>query len=86
VHGSKDKCIKCNMDRDGNSLDTSDIEDDNLCVICLTQPKNTLFLHAKSNDGHQSCCYECAHKIFTTSKKCPICRQTIKNIYKIFKS
>ena len=29
VYGSKDKCIKCNMDKNGNSLDTSDIGDDN---------------------------------------------------------
>ena len=51
VYGSKDKCIKCNMDRNGDSLDTSDIEDDNLCVICMTQPKNILFLYANSKDA-----------------------------------
>lgn len=87
IYSSKDRCTKCNMDKNGNPLDDdTKIADDNLCSICFSQPKNTIFMHEEGNDAHQSCCYACAHQIFTTTKKCPMCMKKVKQVIKIYKT
>ena len=86
IYGHKTECIKCNLDRHGNLIDVSDkvdeVDDDKLCIICMMQPKNSIFLHG--TDAHNSCCYACASKIMDTTKNCPICRQKIEKIIKIY--
>lgn len=87
IYESKNKCIKCNMDKEGNTLDDeTKIKNGDLCTICCSQPKNTIFMHKNNNDAHQMCCYACASHIFTTTKKCPMCMQEIDKIIKIYKS
>lgn len=85
IFASKDKCTKCNIDRDGNMIDMSDnINDEKLCIICTSQPKNAIIVHKDSDDGHQVCCYGCANKIFLTTNNCPVCRQEIQQIIKVY--
>ena len=93
LFATKKKCYKCNMDRDGNPLDKKgniikdddSVTDDKLCIICYTQPKNTIFLHEGKGDAHQLCCYACASQIFNSgNKKCPLCHQKVQQIIKVY--
>lgn len=53
-----------------------------LCVICLTQPRNASIVHGRT--GHQVCCIGCAEKLKEGKKKCPVCRKKIKLVVKNF--
>lgn len=53
-----------------------------LCMFCLTEPKNSVFVH--SNFVHLCCCYKCAMKIWRQRKSCPICNCKVKNVMKLF--
>jgi len=57
--------------------------DDN-CIICLTAPKNAVLVPC----GHQSMCHDCALKwLFANrNRQCPICRQRVKRVQKIFRT
>ncbi len=46
------------------------------CVICLTNPKDTIAKPCK----HVSLCNSCAFVVFNSERKCPICRQGISEI------
>ena len=46
------------------------------CVICLTNPKDTICKPCK----HVSLCTACAQVVFQSEKKCPVCRQGISEI------
>lgn len=50
-----------------------------MCVICLDAPRNCVIIHG--DNGHNITCITCASKL----KKCPICRQRIENVIKMFK-
>jgi hypothetical protein len=47
------------------------------CNICYSNDSNCILIPC----GHKCCCYECSKNI---NKKCPICRNEIDNVYKIF--
>lgn len=51
-----------------------DIDEKSSCLICMNQTKNTLFMPCR----HLSACYDCTKIITSTSNKCPICREDIK--------
>uniref|UniRef100_A0A3Q1FTD6 RING-type E3 ubiquitin transferase n=1 Tax=Acanthochromis polyacanthus TaxID=80966 RepID=A0A3Q1FTD6_9TELE len=51
---------------------------DNICVICLTQPRNCILLDC----GHVCCCYTCYQAL--PQRKCPICRQRINRVVPIY--
>lgn len=53
-----------------------------LCVICLTQPRNASIVHGRT--GHQVCCIGCAERLKEGKKKCPVCRKKIKLVVKNF--
>ena len=53
-----------------------------MCVVCLTQPRNASFVHGET--GHQVCCLSCADKWRATKKKCPVCREKIQMVIKNF--
>lgn len=53
-----------------------------LCVICLTQPRNASLVHGRT--GHQVCCIECAERLKENKKRCPVCRKKIKLVVKNF--
>lgn len=57
-----------------------EIPEENLCTICTEQPKNSFFQPC----GHCATCYRCALRIKERSPECPICRQPIEGIGKIY--
>jgi len=48
------------------------------CIICMNIDKEIVF----ASCGHYACCESCSMTIFTTTKKCPICRNAIYAIVK----
>ncbi|XP_062084702.1 probable E3 ubiquitin-protein ligase LUL4 [Humulus lupulus] len=61
----------------GNSDDSG--EPGKECIICMTQPKDVAVLPCR----HMCMCSECAQALTVRSKKCPICRQLIKELIQI---
>ena len=64
-----------------NTADQSKSQTD-VCIICLSQPRNASFVHGHT--GHQVCCIECADKMKATKKRCPVCRKKIQLVVKNF--
>ncbi|KAI8018054.1 E3 ubiquitin-protein ligase RGLG2 [Camellia lanceoleosa] len=58
----------------GTSRPASSTSDNNVCPICLTDPKNMAF-----GCGHQTCC-DCGEDL----ELCPICRSTIQTRIKLY--
>lgn len=52
------------------------------CVLCNERPKNGIFVH--STGGHLCCCYSCAVKSWTKTKRCAWCNLKAKNVIKAF--
>lgn len=68
-----------------SSLTSSSIEEgDECCIVCMDKEKNGIIIHGDTS--HQACCYECAKKLFTQNKECPICRAHIQLVVKNFKA
>ena len=55
---------------------------DNLCVICHLNPKDSGFYHYET--VHFSCCYLCALQVMEIDGKCPICREDILEVVKVY--
>lgn len=53
-----------------------------VCNFCMSNKKDGVFVH--SNSLHLCCCYKCAVKVWKKRKCCPICKQKIKNVTKLF--
>ena len=51
---------------------------DNVCVICLSQPRNCILLDC----GHVCCCYSCYQAL--PRRHCPICRQSISRVVPLY--
>jgi len=49
-----------------------------ICVICMEAPSNAVF----TNCGHMVCCERCAASL----PQCPMCRETVQNWIKIYRS
>lgn len=58
--------------------DGTDDHMDNLCVICLSQPRNCILLDC----GHVCCCHNCYQAL--PHHRCPICRQTISRVVPLY--
>ena len=58
------------------------MEDKN-CVICLTNPKDSVFYPC----GHQCICHGCSEKFKREARHqvCPLCRNRVKDIIKVYK-
>jgi hypothetical protein len=52
---------------------------DSLCVICLSDPRDTAVLPCR----HMCLCSECAQSLRTQSNKCPICRGPVQSLLHI---
>ncbi|BBN12499.1 hypothetical protein MPTK1_5g20620 [Marchantia polymorpha subsp. ruderalis] len=58
-----------------------DVSEDQLCSVCLDAPKASFFVPC----GHRATCYLCGLRISMSEKPtCPICRQAIGEVKKIF--
>lgn len=53
----------------------------NLCNVCLVNPKNGAFNHG--NFSHIYCCYTCAKKVQLMTNNCPICKKKIDKVTKL---
>ena len=60
---------------------TDNINDNNLCVICMVKQKTHAYVHY-NKIAHLAVCDACTN-IYKT-QKCPVCREDIKSIIKIF--
>lgn len=57
-------------------------ENRELCIMCNTNPKNSIFLHG--NIAHMCSCYKCAMRTWGTNKRCPVCNCKVRNVVKVF--
>lgn len=48
--------------------------DQNECIVCMERPKQTIFLDC----GHIACCDTCSNILMSSDRKCPTCRQFIR--------
>ena len=56
-----------------DAMKAEDDDDGKECIICLTNPKNTIMMPC----GHLCVCDECAIPITKSTKQCPVCRAAI---------
>ncbi|CAK9227628.1 unnamed protein product [Sphagnum jensenii] len=63
--------------------DMIDIPDGELCVVCLMRRRRAAFIYC----GHRVCCVTCAQQVEQgTNPRCPVCRQTVSGIVRVFDS
>ncbi|CAM6076810.1 unnamed protein product [Sphagnum tenellum] len=63
--------------------DMMDIPDGELCVVCLLRRRRAAFIYC----GHRVCCVTCAQQVEQgTNPRCPVCRQTVSGIVRVFDS
>jgi hypothetical protein len=68
---------------DDDVEDMADIPDGELCVVCLLRRRRAAFLHC----GHRVCCVGCAQHVEQgDNPRCPVCRQTVTGIVRVFDS
>jgi hypothetical protein len=68
---------------DDDVEDMADIPDGELCVVCLLRRRRAAFIHC----GHRVCCVSCAqHVEQDDNPRCPVCRQTVTGIVRVFDS
>ncbi|XP_026169302.1 mitochondrial ubiquitin ligase activator of nfkb 1-A [Mastacembelus armatus] len=58
--------------------DSADVQIENACVICLSQPRNCILLDC----GHVCCCHNCYQAL--PQRRCPICRQNIRRVVPLY--
>jgi hypothetical protein len=61
---------------DGAVAVIDDDDDSNLCVVCLTMPRDTLILPCR----HLCLCVECSQVLRHQHNKCPMCRKAIDRL------
>lgn len=68
---------------DDDVEDMADIPDGELCVVCLLRRRRAAFIHC----GHRVCCVGCAQHVEQgDNPRCPVCRQTVTGIVRVFDS
>lgn len=71
------------VDDDGTEDGNIFVRDGELCVVCLTRSRRAVFVHC----GHRVCCCYCARCIQqSTAPRCPICREGVTSVYRVFDS
>ena len=55
--------------------------DDDLCIVCLTNPKNATLVH-DDETGHLCVCLTCGKSLKATGHRCPMCRKSIEAVIK----
>lgn len=69
------------MQADAANNRRAGLSEDQLCTICLDAPKDCFF----DPCGHRCTCYSCGMKIQRgDSNRCPMCRQTIRTVRRIY--
>ncbi|CAO3639989.1 unnamed protein product [Cunninghamella echinulata] len=65
-----------------NKENQSDIHEEILCRICFDAQQNCVFLNCQ----HMMACHDCGMKLVETKNECPICREPILQVIRIFRS
>ena len=52
------------------------------CVVCMEQEKSYVLVPC----GHAVVCQSCAENIMATTRACPVCRQHVEQVIKLFRS
>lgn len=60
--------------------DSLDVNEDELCVVCMDSVKNAVFIPC----GHVATCFGCSSDILSSSKICPICSVTVSSVHQIY--
>ncbi|RNA05873.1 peroxisomal fatty acid beta-oxidation multifunctional AIM1-like [Brachionus plicatilis] len=86
--------IKKNQNQDFHSIqndtdrykksqnELSDENKDNDCAICMDMVRNSVLRPC----NHMITCFDCSNLLFKRSDNCPICREKIEDVIKIFMS
>ncbi|XP_024392974.1 E3 ubiquitin-protein ligase SPL2 isoform X4 [Physcomitrium patens] len=60
-----------------------DIPDGELCVVCLLRRRRAAFIYC----GHRVCCMGCAERVeHGANPRCPVCRQSVTGIVRVYDS
>jgi len=59
----------------------SSAEDDDCCIICMDDPKDSVFYEC----GHMATCIACGSMMQDHGQVCPICRQPIRAVIRVWK-
>ncbi|KAI8338468.1 hypothetical protein BC941DRAFT_422991 [Chlamydoabsidia padenii] len=60
----------------------NDDDDEHVCRICYDAQQNCVFL----NCGHMATCIDCGLKLVEAKNECPICRDLIVRVVRVFRS
>jgi hypothetical protein len=55
--------------------------EESVCLICMDKKRETVFLEC----GHLACCRECAKRLESKDRKCPVCRRPISRVVQIYR-
>ncbi|KAJ9582511.1 hypothetical protein L9F63_003204 [Diploptera punctata] len=81
IGSSQDFLSQSEMDSQEIASNSTDSLSSQLCITCMTNQKNGIFVHGKV--GHVCCCYKCALKVWTQTGKCPICNGKVRSVLKV---
>ncbi|XP_074630303.1 tumor susceptibility gene 101 protein-like [Acropora palmata] len=62
-----------------NPLPQDDQTDDN-CIVCMELKKDSVLIPC----GHLGICFKCANRCKETSKTCPVCREKIIEVHRVY--
>lgn len=65
--------------RTANPLPQDDQTDDN-CIVCMELKKDSVLIPC----GHLGICFKCANRCKETSKTCPVCREKITEVHRVY--
>jgi len=69
--------------QEDNSSDDDEVGDGQLCVVCLRKRRRAAFIPC----GHLVCCCKCALRMeCEVEPLCPMCRQDIRYMIRIYDS
>ncbi|XP_059045638.1 E3 ubiquitin-protein ligase Mdm2-like [Achroia grisella] len=72
------QCLIKSVSEPSMSERSKDDDSKDLCIICYVRPKSGVFAHGRV--AHICCCYKCAVKVWSTSKRCPVCNCKVSNV------
>jgi hypothetical protein len=72
-----------NMPKKNDEDDKTDTTVLGKCIICDVNPRYMAYIHS-DNTSHLLSCYDCAKKLKHNNNGCPLCRQSIKSIVKVY--
>ena len=77
---SRTACRKCNASKP--AVESADAASDNSCLVCFTNVRNAGLVHGDAM--HMGVCFECANKIMTSNGACPMCRERVEKVVKVY--